>query len=149
MLFKELPMNLFPQDFNANLTGFGGDRLKNKADHRKAITRTPVILVHGNAGHSAHPKWGMEIMKGFLRKAGYEDCEIWAMDHLGENNTLLDLNDPHRNHIDQFRTFVDRVKDYLGVKRLDFIAHSLGQGHAVLPRRPEPTLPSVSARSVR
>jgi hypothetical protein len=23
------------------------------------------------------------------------------------------------------------------------------QGHAVLPRRPEPTLPSVSARSVR
>jgi len=30
----EFPMKLFPQDFDANLTGFGGDRLKNKAEHR-------------------------------------------------------------------------------------------------------------------
>src|SRR3954471_23506290 len=62
----ELPMNLFPQDFDANLTGFGGDRLKNKAQHRSSIRNTPVILVYGNAAHSAHPKWGMETMKRFL-----------------------------------------------------------------------------------
>ena len=121
-------MNVFPQDFNANLTGFGGDRLKKQAEHRSAIKKTPVILVHGNAAHSAHPKWGMEVMKGFLKGAGYQDCEIWAMDYLGENNFSLDLNAPHRNHIAQFRTFVDSVKDYLDVRRLDFIAHSLGCG---------------------
>ncbi|EWY35741.1 hypothetical protein N825_36035 [Skermanella stibiiresistens SB22] len=122
-------MNLFPLDFEPNLTGFGGDRTKNRTEHREAITRTPVILVHGNAGHSAHPKWGMEIMRDFLKNhAQYDDCEIWAMDHLGENNTDLDLNDPHRNHITQFRIFVDRVRDYLGVSKVDFIAHSLGCG---------------------
>jgi pimeloyl-ACP methyl ester carboxylesterase len=122
-------MNLFPQDFDGALTGFGGDPSKNREEHRKAIRKTPVILVHGNAGHSAHPKWGMQAMKTFLKElAGYQDYEIWAMDHLGENNSLVDLNDPHRNHIAPFRAFVDQVKDYLGVKRLDFIAHSLGCG---------------------
>jgi pimeloyl-ACP methyl ester carboxylesterase len=124
----ELPMNLFPQDFEANLTGFGGDRLKNKAEHRSSIRKTPVILVHGNAAHSAHPKWGMETMKGFFKDTGYQDCEIWAMDYLGENNTATDFSDPHRNHIAQFRTFIKRVKDYLGVTKVDFIAHSLGCG---------------------
>jgi len=124
----ELPMNLFPQDFEANLTGFGGDRLKNKAEHRSSIKKTPVILVHGNAAHSAHPKWGMITMKDFLINAGYQPSEIWAMDYLGENNTSTDLNDPHRNHIAKFRTFVNLVKDYLGVEKMDFIAHSLGCG---------------------
>jgi len=121
-------MNNFPRDFEANLTGFGGDPLKDKAEHRRSIRKTPVILVHGNAAHSAHPKWGMETMRGYLRDAEYQPCEIWAMDYLGENNASVDLNDPHRNHIAQFRTFVDRVRDYLGVGKLDFIAHSLGCG---------------------
>ena len=122
-------MDLFPRGFNGGLTGFGGDPSKNRDEHRSAIRKTPVILVHGNAGHSAHPKWGMQTMKSFLKElAGYDDTEIWAMDHLGEDNTRLDLNDPHRNHIAQFRTFADQVRDYLGVERLDFIAHSLGCG---------------------
>lgn len=41
-----------------------------------ALRKTPVILVHGNGGHSTHPKWGMETLKGFLKGAGYQDCEI-------------------------------------------------------------------------
>jgi pimeloyl-ACP methyl ester carboxylesterase len=122
-------MNVFPRDYNTALTGFGGDPLKNREEHRRAIRKTPVILVHGNAGHSAHPKWGMQTMKAFLKElAQYEDSEIWAMDYLGENNSTVDLNNPHRNHIAQFKAFVDQVKDYLGVRRLDFIAHSLGCG---------------------
>jgi len=68
-------------------------------------------------------------MRGFLKDlAGYKDAEIWAMDYLGENNALADLNDPHRNHIAGFRAYVDQVRDYLGVKNMDFIAHSLGCG---------------------
>ena len=122
-------MNLFPQDFNGGLTGFGGDPRMNREEHRKAIRKTPVVLVHGNAGHSAHPKWGMQTMKSFLKElAGYQDTEIWAMDYLGENNSSADLNNPHSNHIMSFRIFVDMVKEYLGVGRLDFIAHSLGCG---------------------
>ncbi|MFP3558231.1 alpha/beta fold hydrolase [Paraburkholderia sp. SIMBA_049] len=121
-------MNDFPADFPSPLTGFGGDRAKTQAQHRASLKKTPVILVHGNAGNSVHPKWGMVTMKGYLKGNGYQDCEIWAMDYLGENNSAQDVNDPHRNHIEQFSLFVDRVREYLGVKKLDFIAHSLGCG---------------------
>ncbi len=121
-------MNSFPSDFNSNLTGFGGDAAKNRAQHRAEIKKTPVILVHGNAGNSVHPQWGMQPMKNFLKGASYQDSEIWAMDYLGENNTNQDTNDVHVHHIDALRIFVDRVKDYLGVDKLDFITHSLGCG---------------------
>lgn len=67
-------------------------------------------------------------MKGFLIDAGYNLCEIWAMDYLGEDNTQVFLQGAHRDHIDKFRTFVDKVREYLGVGKLDFIAHSLGCG---------------------
>ena len=120
-------MNIFPRDFSSNLTGFGGDASKNQAQHRAAIKRTPVILVHGNASNSADPKFGMQSMKKFLMAIGYQPSEIWAMDYLGENNTTPDMNNGvHRRHIDAFRTFIDKVKTYLDVKKLDIIAHSLG-----------------------
>jgi len=121
-------MNVFPIDFRNNLTGFGGDATKNRAQHRSAMNKTPVILVHGNGGHSVHPQWGMQTMANFLRAMGYQDCELWAMDYLGENNNATYLQNPHTRHIDAFRMFVDTVRNYLGVDKLDFIAHSLGSG---------------------
>jgi hypothetical protein len=117
-----------PNDFDGGLTGFGGDPAKNQAQHRASLKKTPIILCHGNGANSVHPKWGMETLKSFLVAAGYQDTEIWAMDYLGEDNSSPDLNDPHRNRIDQFRRFVDSVRDYLGVKKLDFVGHSLGCG---------------------
>lgn len=121
-------MNSFPADFHSNLTGFGGDPAKNRAQHRDEIRKTPVILVHGNATNSADATFGMLRMKAFLKALDYRDCEIWAMDYLGENNTTPILQNVHIDHIDRLRIFIDKVRDYLGVKRLDFIAHSLGCG---------------------
>src|SRR5512135_3442367 len=119
-------MNQFPKDFNGNLTGVGGDPGMNQAQHRAAIKHTPVVLVHGNGANASHPKWGWEPMKDFLKKIGYNACELWAMDYLGEDNDQAELPNPHTHHIDEFRTFVDRAIAYLGVERVDFIAHSLG-----------------------
>ena len=121
-------MNKFPQDFQHTLAGFGGDPSKDRAQHRASIRKTPVILVHGNAGHATHPQWGMETMKNFLVDAGYQDVEVWAMSYLGENNSSTFLGTVHRDHIGAFRSFVDQVRAYLGVDKLDFIAHSLGCG---------------------
>jgi pimeloyl-ACP methyl ester carboxylesterase len=121
-------MNEFPKDFKSKLTGFGGDVSMNRAQHKAAIKRTPVILVHGNASNSADPTFGMLQMKKFLIDSGYLPSEIWAMDYLGENRrTPPDLTDTlHRDHIDAFRNFIDQVIDYLDVKKIDIIAHSLG-----------------------
>ncbi len=126
-------MNKFPSDFRPPSspgfpTGFGGDASKNQAQNRADLKRTPVILVHGNASNSVDATFGMQKMADFLKAIGYQDCEIWAMDYLGEGNTRLILQGVHRDHIDKFRAFVDRVRDYLGVDKLDFIAHSLGCG---------------------
>ncbi len=121
-------MNQFPSDFPHTLTGFGGDPSLNQAQHRERSKKCPVILVHGNASNSVHPTFGMEAMKTFLKDEAYQDCEIWAMDYLGENNDSHDLFGVHRNRIDAFRDFVDQVRDYLGVEKLDFISHSLGCG---------------------
>lgn len=121
-------MNSFPADFHSNLTGFGGDPAKNRSQHRDEMRKTPVILVHGNATNSADATFGMLKMKAFLKSLDYRDCEIWAMDYLGENNTTPILQNVHIDHIDRLRTFIDKVRDYLGVNRLDFIAHSLGCG---------------------
>jgi len=124
-------MNIFPRDFDHTLTGFGGDPAMNRAQHRDALKHTPVILIHGNATNSADPKFGMQTIKEFLKDPGhglhYQDCEIWAMDYLGENNTSPDLqNGVHRRHIEALRTFIDNVVKYLGVKKIDIITHSLG-----------------------
>ena len=121
-------MNTFPSDFTSTLTGFGGNPAMNRAQHRAAIAKTPVILVHGNGANSAHPKWGWQQMVALLKAIGYQDSEIWAMDYLGENNDQAELPSPHTNHIDEFREFVDQIIAYLAVDRIDFIAHSLGCG---------------------
>ena len=124
-------MNIFPHDFDHTLTGFGGDPAMNRSQHRDALKHTPVILIHGNATNSADHKYGMQTIKEFLKDPShglhYQDCEIWAMDYLGENNTTPDLqNGVHRRHIEALRTFIDSVIKYLGVKKVDIIAHSLG-----------------------
>ncbi|KCZ73392.1 Lipase (class 2) [Candidatus Methanoperedens nitroreducens] len=120
-------MNIFPRDFTHTLTGFGGDPNMNKEQHRKTIKKAPIILIHGNAAHVAHPTFGWDTMKRFLKEEGYQDCEIWAMDYLGENRSFPpEMPTPVRNHIDDVREFIDDVIDYLNVERIDIICHSLG-----------------------
>ena len=107
-------MNQFPSDFPHTLTGFGGDPSLDRAQHRERSKKCPVILVHGNASKSVHPKFGMETMKAFLKGEEYQDCEIWAMDYLGENNGSHELFSVHRNRID---AFVSWGWDYFGKSR--------------------------------
>jgi pimeloyl-ACP methyl ester carboxylesterase len=104
----------------------------NKEQHRKSLKKTPVILIHGNAANVVHPMFGWTTMKQFLQakdiggEGGYQDCEIWAMDYLGENNFQTDMPNPVQDHIDDVRDFIDSVMAYLNVQRVDIICHSLG-----------------------
>ena len=119
-------MNAFPNDFQHKLSGFGGDKRLSQAEHRTALIKTPIILVHGQAASATHPQWGWLTMKDSLKKHGYQDCEIWAMDYLGEENTQLHMPTPVIESIDCVRQFIDSVIDYLGVERVDIVCHSLG-----------------------
>jgi len=110
------------------LTGFGGDLTKDQAANRAAVAKVPVILIHGNGGNANHTQWGMTTLKSFLKAAGYNDSEIWAVSYLGATNASADMSDPHRNNIDDVRTFIDTVINYLGVSRVVLIGHSLGAG---------------------
>ncbi len=108
------------------LGGFGGDQKLDRDGNRAAVRRNPVILVHGNGGHTLHPTWGMETLRDRLKSAGYRDSEIWALDYLGRGNTQASLPNPISENIDDLRNFVDHVRAYLGVGKVDIIGHSLG-----------------------
>lgn len=131
----------FPSDFpvlqdtggsgsGTTLTGFGGNLSLDQAGNRAAVRRNPVILLHGNGGSADNVTWGWETFRNFLKAAGYNDSEIWAVSYLGADNSAADMSDPHRNNIDDVRRFIDAVIAYLGVTKVDIVGHSLGCGMA-------------------
>jgi len=118
------------------MIGFGGDPSLDQAGNRNALKKTPVILVHGNTatayGSSLFPKgsdWdtGMQVVADHLRQAGYNASEIWAISYLGKG-AKPQMDRSYSTNIEDFRTFTDAVRTYLGVKKVDIIAHSLGNG---------------------
>jgi pimeloyl-ACP methyl ester carboxylesterase len=127
----------FPSDFpvikdegglgaGTNLTGFGGDLALDKIGNSKNITRIPVILLHGNGGNAAHNQWGMVATYNMLKNIGYNDSEIWAVSYFGENNNSAQMNDPYKTNINDVRNFIEALRKYLNVDKIDIIAHSLG-----------------------
>jgi pimeloyl-ACP methyl ester carboxylesterase len=118
------------------MIGFGGDPTLDQAGNRAALKRTPVILIHGNTatayGSSLFPKgsdWdtGMQVVADHLRQAGYNASEIWAISYLGKG-AKPQMDRCYSTNIEDLRIFADGVRNYLGVKKVDFIAHSLGNG---------------------
>jgi hypothetical protein len=120
------------------MAAWGGDPGKDRKANRAALKHTPVILIHGN-GASAYgnPIWGFmwdlkwdDTVK-FLRSKGYNTSEIWAVSYLGQAPIMAQLSKPYTSNIDDVRSFIDAVRVYLGVQKVDLVAHSLG---AVLAR---------------
>jgi pimeloyl-ACP methyl ester carboxylesterase len=141
----------FPQDFEVPLDqggppcpfqpfqrvpigGFGGDPLKNQAEHRatlRSVGKAPIILVHGNGGSADLGRWAMsELKTNLMTEAGYRKELIWAPTYLGrnilDNGGEPDLSFPHAHNVGEIREFIDKVCEYLGVEVVDIIGHSLG-----------------------
>jgi len=114
--------------------GFGGNPQKDRSEHRAAVRsvgKTPVILLHGNAGAADSTDWNMSFIKQKLIEAGYPKEAIWAPSYLGgpyppTGNGTLDQEFPHTNNVNEVREFIDNVCVYLDVGTVDIIAHSLG-----------------------
>lgn len=102
--------------------GWGSDRCP--TDHE---ARTPVVFVHGNGGHAGHwtiegsePTW-VNVRDRFLA-SGYCRRELWAIsyDGAGSYSTYDDVN------ASEVYRFIQKVRAYLGVAKVDVVAHSLG-----------------------
>jgi pimeloyl-ACP methyl ester carboxylesterase len=110
------------------IEGFGGDVTRGCAGNRAALQHRPVVLLHGNGVHTLHEEFGMQRLAEMLRELGYVDAELWAPSYLGQHISSAELPTPQRNNIDDVRRFLDAVRTYLGVDRIDVVSHSLGCG---------------------
>jgi len=109
------------------LGGFGGDTSADRKGNRDSVKKTPVVLVHGNGTHAQHEDWAWIAFRDFLKANGYNDSEIWAVSYLGIPSGPV-LIDTHKDNINDVRRFIDAVREYLGVQKVDLVGHSLGCG---------------------
>lgn len=110
------------------IAGFGGDTTHGCGGNRAALAHRPVVLIHGNGVNTTNENFGMAKIAVMLHDAGYVDAEIWAPSYLGQDISQAEIPAPQRNNIDDVRRFVDAVRAYLGVERVDLVGHSLGCG---------------------
>jgi hypothetical protein len=107
--------------------GFGGNPAGDRDAHRAVVAqlgKAPVLLVHGNGGAADVSPWDLLDQHRFLLAAGYADELIWAPSYLGSG--AVDLLTPHTNNVDDVRSYLEAVCEYLAVDVVDVIAHSLG-----------------------
>ena len=102
-----------------------------------AVTRTPVILIHGNNDTpfptACNPFGRMQALAQFLADNGYSTSELWGVGYQGDQCDLASDQTrrsriAHTNaaNVPDLRRFVRAVMDFTGAKRVDIVGHSLG-----------------------
>ena len=122
----------FPTIVDASLgtpvIGFGG---------AGRVTRTPVILLHGNNDTpfptACNPFGDVQALADHLLANGYRPSEVWALGYQGDQCDLLADQTrrsafPHTTvaNVPDLRAFVRAVLGFTGAKRVDIVGHSLG-----------------------
>jgi pimeloyl-ACP methyl ester carboxylesterase len=126
----------FPADFpvitDASLgtpvPGFGGSG---------PVTRTPVILLHGNNdtpfATACNPYGDVHDLAQYLADNGYALSELWGLGYQGDQCDLF-ADQTRRSgvahstlaNVPDLDRFVRAVLAYTGAKRVDIVGHSLG-----------------------
>ena len=101
------------------------------------VTRTPVILLHGNNDTpfptACNPYGRIQALAQYLADNGYATSEVWGLGYEGDQ---CDLGvDPTRRssiahtnaaNVPDLRRFVRAVLAFTGAKQVDIVGHSLG-----------------------
>ncbi len=129
--------NTFPADFpviedaslpNTAVIGFGA---------AGAVTRTPVIFLHGNNDTpfptKCNPFGRVQAFAQYLADRGYATSELWALGYEGDQcNLATDQTNRSRiahtvaANVPDLSRFVAAVLAYTGAREVDIVAHSLG-----------------------
>jgi pimeloyl-ACP methyl ester carboxylesterase len=102
-----------------------------------AVTRTPVILLHGNNDTpyptACNPYGNVHDLAQHFVDHGYRPSEVWALGYQGDQCDLLAdqtrrSGEAHSTaaNVPDLRAFVHAVLDYTGAKQVDIVGHSLG-----------------------
>jgi pimeloyl-ACP methyl ester carboxylesterase len=101
------------------------------------VTRTPVILLHGNNDTpyptACNPFGNVHALAQYLLDHGYAASELWGLGYQGDQCDLLAdqtirLGVSHTTlaNVPDLRAFVRSVLAFTGAKRVDVVGHSLG-----------------------
>jgi pimeloyl-ACP methyl ester carboxylesterase len=103
-----------------------------------AVTRTPVIFVHGNNDTpyptTCNPYYGrMQAFAQHFADSGYATSELWGIGYEGDQCDLpadqtrrSSIAHTNAANVPDLRRFVKAVLAYTGAKEVDIVAHSLG-----------------------
>lgn len=108
---------------NAPYGGFGGGAC--------AAARTPVVFVHGNGDEARNWNYpsatGVPSVYASFRDAGYNECELFGLNWLSEDERSAPQNNYHRpEKAEMLADFIADVRTYTGADSVDVVAHSLG-----------------------
>lgn len=102
-----------------------------------AVTRTPVIFVHGNNDTpfptACNPFGRMQAFAQFFADSGYATSELWGIGYEGDQCDLpadqtrrSSIAHTNAANVPDLRRFVAAVLKFTGARQVDIVAHSLG-----------------------
>ena len=101
------------------------------------VTRTPVILIHGNNDTpfptACNPYGRVQALAQFLADNGYSTSELWGIGYQGDQCDLpadqtrrSSIAHTNAANVPDLRRFIRAVMAFTGAKQVDIVAHSLG-----------------------
>jgi pimeloyl-ACP methyl ester carboxylesterase len=101
------------------------------------VTRTPVILIHGNNDTpfptACNPYGRVQALAQYLADNGYATSELWGIGYQGDQCDLAadqtrrsSIAHTDAANVPDLRRFVRAVLAFTGAKQVDIVAHSLG-----------------------
>lgn len=102
-----------------------------------AVTRRPVIFVHGNNdtpfATACNPYGRVQAMAQYFADQGYATSELWGLGYQGDQCDLpadqtIRSSTAHTAaaNVPDLAAFVAAVRAFTGAERVDFVGHSLG-----------------------